>query len=412
VKQLLLSISQKRTTYQNFRIVLIANYYITCTMKVILVLLTAMIGAVCGEQLGAEIQGVTPGGSFCSDDDQEALYDECVKAVAVSMGVVLSRRLELRGNRELQTNHCSGCGSGSYPPYHWCFLMCGTRRRLTVADEHVHAARILVATGAIEEAAVGCLREKITTEEYTCLGDPDELAVRVFLSGPTPPVHLGSACNYAILAKSGISTVPNSVVIGDIGVSEVATHITGFGLVLDASGQFSTASQVVGKAYASDYITPTDLTTAVTAMEDAYAKVAARFTTDSARNDFGIIQTPGTIGDKAITPGVHTSSAVIINSDLTFEGGAEDVFVIQTTGDLTQAASTNVLLKGGAKAKNIFWQVAGHVVIGAGAHMEGIILCMTKVDFITGSSLNGSVYAQTAVNLQMANITRDPDTCN
>ena len=292
--------------------------------------------------------------------------------------------------------------------------MCGTRRRLTVADEHVHAARILVATGAIEEAAVGCLREKITTEEYTCLGDPDELAVRVFLSGPTPPVHLGSACNYAILAKSGISTVPNSVVIGDIGVSEVATHITGFGLVLDASGQFSTASQVVGKTYASDYsgLTPADMTAAVSAMEAAYTNAAAQFTNDSSRNNIGEIQTPGTIGGKILTPGVYTFTVVVnIDSDLTFEGGADDVFVIQTTGDLTQAANTQVLLKGGAQAKNIFWQVAGFVEIGAGASMQGILLVKEKAVFKTGSSLVGSALAQTAVTLDMTTVTQLDDTC-
>jgi hypothetical protein len=381
-------------------------------MKVILVLLAAMIGAVCGEQIGAEIQGVTPGGSFCSDDDQEALYDECVKAVAVSMGVVLSRRLELRGNRELQTNHCSGCGSGSYPPYHWCFLMCGTRRRLTVADEHVHAARILVATGEIADAVVGCLRQKSAKEEYKCLGDPDKLTVRIFLSPPTLPIdlisNLKSTCKFAILAKTGISTVPNSAITGDIGVSPItAAAMTGFDLDLDSSGKFSTASQVVGKAYAADYLgsTPADMTAAVSAMEAAYTSAAALATTNSTTNS--------NIGGETLTPGVYTfTETVQINSDLTFVGGAEDVFVIQTTRDLTQAASTHVLLKGGAKAKNIFWQVAETVVIGAGAHMEGIILCMTKVDFITGSSLVGSVLAQTAVNLQMANITRDPDTCN
>jgi hypothetical protein len=62
-------------------------------------------------------------------------------------------------------------------------------------------------------------------------------------------------------------------------------------------------------------------------------------------------------------------------------------------------------LEEGAKAKNIFWQVAGYVTVNAGAHMEGILLVKTKVDFITGSSLNGRVLSQTACTLQMASIT-------
>jgi len=70
-----------------------------------------------------------------------------------------------------------------------------------------------------------------------------------------------------------------------------------------------------------------------------------------------------------------------------------------------QSANYNVILSNGALAENIFWQVAGHVVVGAGAHMEGILLVQTDVLFETLSSLNGRVLAQTACNLQMATIT-------
>ncbi|MDP2270610.1 MAG: hypothetical protein Q8N23_13315 [Archangium sp.] len=45
------------------------------------------------------------------------------------------------------------------------------------------------------------------------------------------PVNLGSPINYMILAKTGISSVPASVVTGSIAVSpEAATAITGFNL--------------------------------------------------------------------------------------------------------------------------------------------------------------------------------------
>jgi hypothetical protein len=95
-----------------------------------------------------------------------------------------------------------------------------------------------------------------------------------------------------------------------------------------------------------------------------------------------------------------------------FEGGYNDVFVIQIVGTLTQATNTKVLLSGCAQAKSIFWQIPGFAYVGAGALMQGIILTKTKADFITGSSLIGSVLAQTAVNLQMATITQAADTCS
>jgi hypothetical protein len=80
------------------------------------------------------------------------------------------------------------------------------------------------------------------------------------------PVDLGTACNYAILAKSGISTVPTSDITGDMAVSPIASGaMTGFSLTMDSSILFSTSSQVTGKAFAADYAVPTpgELTTAV-----------------------------------------------------------------------------------------------------------------------------------------------------
>jgi hypothetical protein len=225
------------------------------------------------------------------------------------------------------------------------------------------------------------------------------------------PVDLGSACNYAILAKSGISTVPTSAITGNIAVSPIAASaITGFSLDMDASGQFSTSSQVTGKAFGADYggATAVALTKAVSAMEAAYTDAAGR-TPDVTRQNIG----GGTIGGRTLFPGVYTfTGAITINSDITFDGGRDDVFIIKTTGTLTQAANTQVILSGCAQAKNIFWQVAGYVSVGANASMQGILLVKEKADFITGSSLVGSVLAQTAVNLDSATITQAAGTCN
>jgi hypothetical protein len=64
-----------------------------------------------------------------------------------------------------------------------------------------------------------------------------------------------------------------------------------------------------------------------------------------------------------------------------------------------------VILESGAEAKDIFWQVSGYVSIGAKSHMEGTILTATAATFVTGATLNGCIYAQTAVALQVATIT-------
>jgi|AntAceMinimDraft_11_1070367.scaffolds.fasta_scaffold28611_1 surface protein len=70
------------------------------------------------------------------------------------------------------------------------------------------------------------------------------------------------------------------------------------------------------------------------------------------------------------------------------------------------AAGKNIFLKGGARADNIVWVVAGFSFFGAESHFEGTILGATSAVFITGSSINGRVLAQTAVTLQMATVTK------
>jgi hypothetical protein len=212
-------------------------------------------------------------------------------------------------------------------------------------------------------------------------------------------VDLGTASDYVILAKTGISTVPTSAITGDIAVSpKTAAAITGFSLSLDNTGNFSTSEQLTGKAYAA---TPT-LLTAVSNMEAAYTDAEGRSNTVAARIDI----LGGLLAGLTLTPGVYTfgTDVLVKGGDVTFDGGG--VFIIQMTGNLVQAASTKVTLSNGALAENIFWQIEGTVTVGAGAHMEGIILAKTAVTFITGSTLNGRIFSQTACALQMATITQ------
>ena len=212
----------------------------------------------------------------------------------------------------------------------------------------------------------------------------------------TAPVNLSTAGNYVILAASGISSVPKTTITGDIGVSPIsATAITGFSLIMDATNVFSTSTEVTGKVYASDYAGPTssNLTTAVSDMRTAYIDVAGR-----AANYTNLYT--GDISGQTLTPGVYKfNTAVSINSDVTLNGGPNDVFIFQIANGINQAPNTNITLTGGAQAKNIFWQSAETVAIGTSAHFEGIILGGTNITMGTKASINGRLLAQTAVTL-------------
>ena len=214
---------------------------------------------------------------------------------------------------------------------------------------------------------------------------------------PSPqPVDLGAAGNYVILAKTAISTVPSSNILGDLGLSPAAaTFITGFALSADATNVFSTSTQVTGKVFAADYAvpTPSNLTTAVTNMETAYTDAAGRAPNYT---ELGA----GNVGGLTLTRGVYKwGTGLLIPTDLTLSGTADDVFIFQIAQNLTMSSAMKIHLIGGATARNIFWQVAGDVAIGTTAHFEGVILCQTAITLGTGATINGDLYAQTAVHL-------------
>ncbi|KAJ7337393.1 antifreeze protein [Mycena albidolilacea] len=220
-------------------------------------------------------------------------------------------------------------------------------------------------------------------------------------------VNLRSAANYAILAKSGVSTVPPSVITGSVGVSPIAaTGLTGFSPTVDSTGQFSTSAQVTGKLFAASYSapTPSTLTVAIgdmgTAFTDAAGRVNPNFTNLGS----------GAIGGRILTPGLYNwSSAVTIGSDVIILGGllsgATDRWIFQVSGGLSIAAGARVTLAGGARTSNIVWVVAGTVSAAAGAHLEGVVLGKSSITLLTGATANSRLLSQTAVVLQKATVT-------
>ena len=216
-------------------------------------------------------------------------------------------------------------------------------------------------------------------------------------------MDLGSAGNFVLLAKSGISTVPTSMITGDIGVSPIdATAITGFSLSADATNVFATSTQVTGHVYAANYAvpTPTNLTTAIGDMENAFTDAAGRAPNVT---ELGA----GNIGGLTLAPGVYKwSSGLLIPTNLTLSGPATAVWIFQIAQDLTISANTSVTLSGGAVPKNVFWQVSGRLTVDTGGHLEGNVLAQTATTLNAGASLNGRLLAQTAVTINASTIVR------
>ena len=235
-----------------------------------------------------------------------------------------------------------------------------------------------------------------------------ELQVIAGLRKDTAIIDLGTAENFVLLAKSGITTTGTTHITGNIGVSPIdSTAMTGFGLILDSSGTFSTSALVTGKIYAADYAVPTpaNMTSAISDMQTAYVEAAGR-----AIPDYTELYA-GDISGRTLVPGLYKwgTGVLITNAGVTISGGANDVWIFQIAGDLTVNNGAIVTLSGGAQAKNIFWQVGGGtgVSLGTGCAFEGIILAAKGITINTGTTLNGRALAQTNITLN-ANIVTSP----
>ncbi len=237
---------------------------------------------------------------------------------------------------------------------------------------------------------------------------PLEIALAVLLTtfagtqaiaaSPRAPINLGSAKTFAILSKTGVTDVYSSAVTGDVGSSPITgaaihlacTEVSGTIVSVDAAGPAPCA-----------VIHASLLTAAVGDMEAAYIDAAGRSQPDLV--EVGA----GEIGGLTLAPGLYKwGTGVSISTDVTLQGGPNDVWIFQIAGTLVQASATRVHLTRGALAKNVFWQTAGAVTIGTTAHFEGILLAKTMIAVKTGASVTGRLLAQTAVTLEKNTITQ------
>ena len=220
-------------------------------------------------------------------------------------------------------------------------------------------------------------------------------------------VNLGAAGNFALLAKTGVDTVPTSSVNGNVGVSPAdKTYLTGWSQTDSTDVVYATSPQVTApnKLYSASHTepTPTNLTAAVLDMEAAYTDAAGRLLIDAAKNNIDAT----TLGGVALGAGVYKwDNNLHLTTDVFLEGSATDVWIIQVGGTLEMDADLSINLTGDALPQNVFWQVAGATTIGTGSHFEGVVLDMTDINFLSGATINGRLLSQTAINLIATTVT-------
>lgn len=202
-------------------------------------------------------------------------------------------------------------------------------------------------------------------------------------------VNLGAASGFGLLANSEITVAGPSTIYGDAGTLS-GTAISGVELLT-----------LTGVNHGGDAFTQT-----------AHADFALAFTSAAGQaGDFNYAPVSD-LGGLTLSPGVHRGqSSFAITGALTLDamGNPDAVWVFQSGSTLVTGSDSTVILTGGARASNVFWQVGSSATLGTGSHVEGHILAQTSITLNTGASTNGGLYARDAAITLDNNIAGVPE---
>ena len=218
-------------------------------------------------------------------------------------------------------------------------------------------------------------------------------------------INLRTAANFAVMTGTGVTSEDGSAAItGHIGASGITgasitvacTEMPGFQMFTDD------ATPVLGCVSADKGAASIALADVLT----AYVAASSPITTAAVGPPF-LELGAGTVTAQTLVPGVYTwAGNVTITGEVTLDGSATDVWVFQIDGTLD--SNQNMILAGGALAKNVFWRVADVVTLGTGAQFKGVVLAKTKAVMITTATIEGRLLAQTEVNLGTGTVVTQP----
>lgn len=187
-------------------------------------------------------------------------------------------------------------------------------------------------------------------------------------------VSLASSIDYAVLAGSAITNTGSTKITGDVGLSP-GSSVSGFppGVII---GQRHVANASAVQAKLS-------LTTAFN---------------NAAERSLNPVAVSGNIGGRTLVPGLYrsTSGLEISSGDLILDanGNGNAVFVFQIASTLTTTTGRKVILTGGARAANIYWQVGTSATLGTNSVFRGTIMADQSITMNTGATLEGRVFAR------------------
>ncbi len=233
--------------------------------------------------------------------------------------------------------------------------------------------------------------------------------------GPIAP-DLLSVARFGIISGVGVTNAagPSEIHDLDVGIYPgVRTSITGF---MDVDG--GPGLIINGAFYASDDIAPPGVNAMLN--QAKLDLVAAYLFAEGATSPAPAL-VAGDQGGTTLYPGIYksTSTLLIQSGDLTLDaqGDVNATWIFQIASDFTtigggpypSPTGGNVILSGGAQAKNIYWQVGSSAIIGDYTSFKGNILALTSITMNSFSRAQSRMLTQNAaVTLTSTNIITKP----
>lgn len=219
------------------------------------------------------------------------------------------------------------------------------------------------------------------------------------------PIDLRSVARFGIIAGVGVSNNAGFSEIHDldVGISPgVRSSITGFPPAIIVNGAIYASDDIAPPGVAAMLIqAKADLTQAYLAAEGATTPAPATVS--------------GDLGGITLAPGIYksTSTLMILNGDLTLDaqGDPNAFWIFQVASALTTVggAGGNVILSGGAQAKNVYWQTGSSATIGNYTIFKGNVLALSSITMGSHATAQGRMLARNgAVVMTDTNIITKP----
>ncbi|MGW4637552.1 DUF4082 domain-containing protein [Sphaerisporangium sp. NPDC004334] len=195
------------------------------------------------------------------------------------------------------------------------------------------------------------------------------VAVPRAAAAAVPPITLGDAATYGVLASNSVNNTNQTAVTGDLGVSP-GSSVLGF-----------PPGTVSGATHAGDAAAAAAMADAIAANSDAASRTP-------------VVTVAAQLGATTKGPGVYTpiGGTFQMTGTLTLDAQMDPsaLFVFRAT-TLTTANVANVALINGAQADNVFWQISGSATLGTMSTFRGNVLAGSNVTVSSGAAVFGRI---------------------